>query len=134
MLAKLKPSVAVVVAVAALVTVLGVSTAGAGTRVKTTNDKFCAVLSGDQGEGINFEGLAPEEAGFAAKLMRTAAKAGVPAKLKADLAKIAKVYDRIAGGEPAAKVLDAKQQKAILPGLTRFSKYVAANCTTVPTT
>ena len=134
MRAKLKPSVAVVVAVAALVTVLGVSTAGAGTRVKATNDKFCAVLSSDQGDGINFEGLAPEEAGFAAKLLRKAAKAGVPAKLKADLAKIAKVYDRIADGEPAAKVLDAKQQKAILPGLTRFSRYVAANCTTAPPT
>lgn len=67
MLAKLKPSVAVVVAVAALITVLGVSTARAGTRVK-------------------------------------AARAGVPPKLK------------------------------VLPGLTRFSKYVAANCTTAPPT
>jgi hypothetical protein len=134
MRAKLKPSVAVVVAAAALTSMLGMSAAHAGARVEATNDKFCTVLSSDQGEGINFEGLAPDEAGFAAKLLRKAARAGVPAKLKADLAKIAKVYDRIANGEPAAKVLDADQQKAILPRLTRFSKYVAANCTTAPTT
>ena len=134
MRAELKSSVAVVVAFAAIITVLGVPAASAGARVAATNDKFCAVFSSDQGEGINFEGLAPDEAGFAAKLFRKAARTGVPAKLKADLAKIAKVYDRIADGEPAAKVLDAEQQKAILPGLTRFSKYTAANCTTVPTT
>ena len=95
---------------------------------------YTAVLSGDQGTGINFEGLGPAEAKFAAKLMRKAAKAGVPARLKADLAKLAKVYDRIANGEPAAKVLDAAGQKAVLPALTRFSKYVAANCTPVSTT
>ena len=134
MLAKSKASVAVVVAVAALITVVGVPTASAGTRVKATNDKFCAVLSGDQGQGINFEGLAPKEAAFGAKLLRKAARTGVPAKLKVDLAKLAKVYDRIAEGEPAAKVLDAEQQKAILPGLTRFSKYFAANCATAPPT
>jgi hypothetical protein len=134
MRATLKPPLAVVVAVAAIITVLGVSAANAGARVRATNDKFCAVLSSDQGEGIDFEGLAPDEAGFAAKLMRKAARTGVPAKLKADLARIAKVYDRIADGEPAAKVLDAEQQRAILPALTRFSKYAAANCTTVPTT
>ena len=134
MRAKLKPSGAVVVAVAAIITMLGVSAARAGARVAATNDKFCAVLSSDQGEGINFEGLAPDEARSAAKLVRKAARTGVPAKLKADLTTIAKVYDRIADGEPAAKVLDAEQQKAILPGLTRFSKYVAANCTAAPKT
>jgi hypothetical protein len=130
---KWKPPVVVLVAVAALVTMLGVSPAGAGARVAATNDKFCAVLSTDQGQSLNFEGLAPNEARFAANLLRKAARAGVPAKLKADLATIAKLYDRIAHGEPALKVLDAAQQKAILPGLTRFSKYVAANCTTPPT-
>lgn len=125
---------AVLVVVGALVVMIGVSAVHAGARVAATNDTFCALLSNDQGQGINFEGLAPDEAGFAAKRLRRAARAGVPATLKADLAKIAKVYDRIADGESPAKVLDAEQQKAILPGLTRFSKYTAANCTTAPTT
>jgi hypothetical protein len=129
-----KPSVTLVVVAAAIITMLGASAASARARAPATNDAFCAVLSSDQGEGIDFEGLAPDEAGFAAKLMRKAARTGVPAKLKADLAKIARLYDRIADGEPAAEVLDVHQQKAILPALTRFSKYAAANCTTVPTT
>lgn len=125
---------AVLVVVGALVVMIGVPALHAGARAAATNVKFCALLSNDQGQGINFEGLAPDEAGFAAKRLRRAARAGVPATLKADLAKIAKVYDRIADGESPAEVLDAEQQQAILPGLTRFSKYAAANCTTAPTT
>ena len=106
----------------------------AGARVAQTNDRFCAVFSA-QFPSIDFEGLGPDEANFAAKLLRKAAKTGVPGKLKKDLKKIAKVYDRIADGEPAGEVLDAEQQKAILPALTRFSKYYAANCfATVPST
>jgi hypothetical protein len=54
--------------------------------------------------------------------------------LKADLARIARVYDRIADGEPAAEVLDAAQQRTLLPALTRFGKYLAANCIATPTT
>ena len=98
------------------------------------NDKFCAVFSA-QFPSIDFEGLGPDEAALGAKLLRQAAKTGVPAKLKKDLKKIAKVYTRIADGEPATEVLDAEQQKSILPALTRFSKYFAANCfAAVPST
>jgi hypothetical protein len=68
---KWKPPVVVLVAVAALVTALGVSTADAGARVEATNAKFCAVLSSDQGQGINFEGLAPNEARFGANLLQS---------------------------------------------------------------
>lgn len=115
-------------------TMLTVLAAPAGARIASTNAKFCAVLSSDQGQGINFEGLGPDEATYSAKLMRKAAKTGVPAKLKVDLRTLAKIYDRIADGEPAARVLTAKRQKAILPALTRFSKYVGANCSTAPPT
>jgi hypothetical protein len=132
--AKPKRTAAVIVAVAALATTLGVSASPSSARTAATNDKFCSVLSRNQGAGIDFDGLAAPEARFAAKVVRKAAKTGVPAKLKADLARIAKVYDRIADGESAAKVLDAAQQKALLPGLTRFGKYVAANCVATPTT
>jgi hypothetical protein len=119
-------TLAAITAVAALTAVLGLSAAPAGAGVVAKNDKFCAVAS-DQGLGIDFSGLGPDEARFAAKLMRKAAKTGVPAKLKKDLNKVAKVYDEIAGGEPADKVV-ADQQTFIVRALTRFGKYVAANC------
>jgi hypothetical protein len=134
LLATAKRGGAVIVAFAAMTAMLALSAPPAAARVAAANDKFCAVLYGDQGAGINFEGLSPAEAGFAAKLMRKLAKTGVPTSLKADLVKVAKIYDRIAKGEAAAKVLDAKQQKAILPALKRFSTYVATNCAAVPTT
>jgi len=128
-----KRTVAMLSAVAALTAVIGISASPVEAHVAAANTKFCAVLSSDQGTGIDFEGLGPAEATFAAKLMRKAAKTGVPANLKADLGKLAKVYDRIADGEPAVKVLSPSKQKAILPALTRFSQYVTANCS-APTT
>ena len=121
-----------VIAIATCIAAFGVSAAPAGARVAEKNTKFCAALGSDQGAGIDFEGLGPEEAAFAAKLERKLAKTGVPTKLKKDLGKLARVYDRIAKGESAAEVLDAAGQKAILPALTRFSKYVAANCVETP--
>jgi hypothetical protein len=120
------------IAIATFIATFGVVAAPAGASVPQTNTKFCAVLGSDQGAGINFDGLGPEEAAFAAKLERKLAKTGVPAKLKKDLKKLAAVYDRIANGETAAEVLDAKGQAAILPALTRFSKYFAANCVGTP--
>ena len=131
--AKSRRTIAVLVAFAAFATV-GIPAAPAGARVAATNDRFCSVLSSNQGAGIDFDGLEAPEAHLAAKVMRKAAKTGVPATLKADLAKIAAVYDRIAKGEPAAEVLDAAHQKALLPRLTRFGKYVAANCIATPGT
>jgi hypothetical protein len=125
---------ALFVALAALITTAGIALAPAGAAVQATNDRFCTVLSNDQGAGIDFEGLQAPAARLAAKVMRKAAKTGVPANLKADLAKIASVYDRIADGEPAAEVLDATHQKDLLPRLTRFGKYVAANCIATPST
>jgi hypothetical protein len=130
---KPRRTLAVITAAAALTAAVGLSAAPAGARVVARNAKFCAVVS-DQGVGIDFEGLGPDEARFAAKLMRKAAKAGVPSKLKKDLNKLAKVYDVIAGGESAAQVV-AAQQTFIVKALTRFSKYVAANCiATAPST
>jgi hypothetical protein len=130
-----KRTVATLSVVVALTTMLGLTATPAVARVAAANAKFCAVLSSEEGAGIDFEGLGPAEATFAAKLMRKAAKTGVPGSLKADLGKLAKIYDRIADGESAAKVLSPSQQKAILPALTRFSKYTAANCAVpVPTT
>ena len=126
MSSKAKRALVAITAVAALAATLTLSAATAGARVVATNDKFCAVVS-DQGLGIDFSGLGPTEARFAAKLMRKAAKTGVPAKLKQDLKKLAKVYDRIAGGESANKVV-ADQQTFVVKALTRFGKYVAANC------
>ncbi len=116
-----------VMCVAALGATVGLSAAPAGARVASSNDEFCAIVS-DQGVGIDFEGLGPDEAQYAATLMRKAAKTGVPAKLKKDLKKLAKVYDRIAGGESADAVA-ASKQAFILKALTRFSKYTGANCT-----
>jgi hypothetical protein len=127
MSAKSRGPTAVLVAVAAFATV-GVAAAPAGARVAAANEQFCSVLSSDQGAGIDFDGLEAPEARLAARVMRKAAKTGVPATLKADLAKIAVVYDRIADGDPAAEVLDAAHQKTLLPRLTRFGKYFAANC------
>jgi len=132
MSASVKRTVVMLSAVA-VIAVMGFSASPVGAHVAAANTKFCSVLSSDQGTGIDFESLGPAEATFAAKLMRKAAKTGVPANLKADLGKLAKVYDRIADGEPAAKVLTPSKQKAILPALTRFSKYVGANCK-APTT
>ncbi len=131
--AKSRRTIAVLVALAAFAAV-GISAGPAGARVAATNDQFCSVLSSNQGAGIDFDGLEAPEARLAAKVMRKAAKSGVPATLKADLAKLAAVYDRIAKGEPAAEVLDAAHQKALLPRLTRFGKYVAANCIATPGT
>jgi hypothetical protein len=131
---KARHTAAVLVALAALTTTAGISVAPAGATVPATNDRFCTVLSNDQGAGIDFEGLEAPEARLAAKVMRKAAKTGVPANLKADLVKIAAVYERIAGGKPAAEVLDAAHQKDLLPRLTRFGKYVAANCIATPST
>ena len=131
--AKSRRTAAVLVALAAFAAV-GISAQPAGARVAATNDQFCSVLSSNQGAGIDFDGLEAPEARLAAKVMRKAAKSGVPATLKADLAKIAAIYDRIADGEPAAEVLDAAHQKALLPRLTRFGKYVAANCIATPAT
>ena len=131
--AKSRRTTAVLVALAAFATV-GISAAPAGARVAATNEQFCNVLSSDQGAGIDFDGLGAPEARLAAKVMRKAGKTGVPAALKADLAKIAAIYDRIADGEPAAEVLDAAHQKALLPRLTRFGKYFAANCIATPGT
>ena len=131
--AKSRRTAAVLVALAAFAAV-GISAAPAGARVAAANEQFCSVLSSDQGAGIDFDGLGAPEARLAAKVMRKAAKSGVPATLKADLAKIAAIYDRIADGEPAAEVLDAAHQKALLPRLTRFGKYVAANCIATPAT
>ena len=131
---KLSSFVIIAVTIAALGVTLAFSAAPASAHTVAQNDKFCAVFR-DQFPAIDFEGLGSDEAKFGADLLNKAAKTGVPAKLKKDLKQIAKVYDRIARGEPASKVLDAKQQKAILPALRRFSSYFAKNCFgTAPTT
>jgi hypothetical protein len=128
---KLRRTLAAVITVAALSATFAWSVVPAGATVAAANDKFCALFS-DQGAGIDFEGLGPDEAAFAAKLFRKAAKTGVPKKLKKDLKKLVKVYDEIADGKPAIEVLDAKRQAAVLPALTRFGQYVAANCIATP--
>jgi len=127
-------STAIVVAgvAAALLTVLAVP---AGARVAEKNEKFCEILyGGDQGAGLDFDGLSPAEAELAAKLFRSLANTGVPAKLKKDLKKLAKVDQRIADGEPANVVL-ADEQESIGKALARLTKYVGANCSpAVPST
>jgi hypothetical protein len=124
----------IAITTAALTATLALSAAPAGARVVAPKDKFCAVFR-EQFPAIDFEGLGSDEAKFAANLFSKAEKTGVRANLKKDLKQIAKVYDRIARGEPAIKVLDAKQQKAILPALRHFSTYFAKNCFgTAPTT
>ena len=99
----------------------------AGKRVAVAGDGLCAVLLGDQGVGIDFEGLGPAEARHAAGLLTKSAKTGVPAKLKKDLKKLAKVYRRIAAGNAASEVV-ADAQSFLNSALTRLSKYVQANC------
>jgi hypothetical protein len=122
------------IALAVLAAGSAVLVSPAGAEVSAKNTKFCQVLTSDQGQGIDFDGLGTAEAKFAAKLQRKLAKTGVPAKLKSDLLKLAKVYDRIAKGEDAATVI-ADVQGSVGKELTRFSKYVAANCVpAVPTT
>ena len=101
--------------------------AAAAARVEVKNAKFCQILSSDQGADIDFDGLGAAEAKYAAKLTRKLAKTGVPAKLKSDLEKLAKVYDRIAEGESPAAVL-ADEQKAITKSFVGFTTYVSANC------
>jgi hypothetical protein len=114
-------------AIAALAAGSAVLATPAGAEVAAKNTKFCTVLTSEQGNGIDFDGLGPDEAKFAAKLERKLAKTGVPAKLKSDLLKLAKVYDRIAKGEDAGKVI-ADVGDSLTSGLVRFSKYVKANC------
>lgn len=126
-----KRALVAVTLVAAFAATFGWSTTAAHARVVAANTKFCAVFSG-QTTGIDFEGLGPAEAKLGAQLFRKAARTGVPSRLKQDLKKVAKVYDRIAHGEAATDVLDAAGQAAVLPSIVRFSKYFAANC--VPTT
>jgi hypothetical protein len=121
-----------------LVTSLALASAAAliqpaAAHAAPANGKFCALFSG-QYPSIDFEGLGPAEARLGAELFGKAAKSGVPAKLKKDLKKMAKVYDRIADGESAAEVLDAAQQRRILPSVTRFSKYFATQCAPTPST
>jgi len=126
-------SIVVVVALAsALVVMLAVP---AGARVAQKNTEFCEILSSDQGAGIDFEGLEPPEAEYAATLVRKLAKTGVPAKLKKDLKRLAKdVYDRIAAGESENEVTP-EQLSFVQSALTRFSKYVGKNCVpAVPST
>jgi hypothetical protein len=119
-------------AIAALAAGSAVLALPAGAEVTAKNTKFCEVLYGDQGTGINFEGLQPAEARYAASLMRKLAKTKVPGKLKSDLLRVAKVYSKIAKG---ATSLSASEQASVGKALTRFSKYVAANCTpSVPAT
>ncbi len=116
-----------VVAVAALAATSTMLAIPAGARVPAKNAEFCQILSSDQGAGIDFDGLGPDEAKFAANLTRKLAKTDVPAKLKRDLVKLAKLYDKIASGAPANTVI-AAEQKFVTRVLTAFSKYVSANC------
>jgi len=108
--------------------------APAGARVSQKNDEFCQIFYGDQGAGIDFEGLGPAEAELAAKLFRKAADSGVPPKLKKALKRLAKIDQRIADGEPANVVL-AEEQEFIGKALARLTKYLGANCSpTAPAT
>lgn len=129
MLSKSKRVLGVTTAVATLAAGLGMLAGPASARVAEKNDKFCAVFNDAYAEDapdIDFEGLGPAEAEFAATLNRNLAKTGVPAKLKKDLKKLAKIYDRIADGATESEIAD--EQDFILKALTRFSKYVTANC------
>ena len=133
MFSKRKRVLGVITAVAAFSAGLGMLAGPASARVEQKNARFCEILSSDQGAGIDFEGLGAAEAEYAAKLNRRLAETGVPAKLKKDLKKLAKVYQRIADGEDASTVI-ADEQAFLGKALTRFSKYVQANCTpAVPT-
>ena len=119
-------SAAVAAGLAATFTIALAVPAGATLPVK--NDKFCKIIYGDErAAGIDFEGLSPEEAAYAAKLFRRLANTGVPAKLEKDLKGLAKIDQRIADGASARKVL-AAEQDFITPALIRFSRYAGANC------
>ena len=124
---RVKQVLGVVVAIGLLAAASAVFALPAGARVPAPNAKFCQILSSDQGAGIDFDGLGAAEAKYAAKLTRRLAKTGVPAKLKSDLGKLAKVYDRIGEGESSAAVL-AGEQKAITKSLVGLTTYVTANC------
>jgi len=99
----------------------------AGARVEQKNDRFCKVFSSDPTAGVDFEDLSRAEAEDEATLVRKLAKTGVPAKLKKDLRKVAKVLDRIADGDPATEVV-ADEEQLLASALPRFFKYVKANC------
>lgn len=130
----LKRVIGATAAISALAVGSTVLAVPAGARADARNPKFCQILSSDQGAGIDFDGLGAAEAKYAAKLVRKLAKTGVPAKLKSDLGKLAKVYDKIAKGKSANTVL-AEQQNLIAKALTRMSKYTAENCAArVPST
>ena len=107
----------------------------AGATLPAKDDKFCEIVYGGKGAaGIDFEGFSRKEAAYAARLFRKLAATGVPAKLEKDLRKLAKIDQRVADGEPAGTVLVA-EQKVVNSALTRFSKYVSANCSPpVPST
>ena len=123
-----------VVAAAVVATTLTLFAAPAGARVGTQNTQFCQALASDQGAGTDFEGLGPVEATYAAGLTRKLAKTGVPAKLKRDLEKLAKLYDKIAAGAAANAVVAGKQKFATMV-LVELTSYVKENCTTsVPST
>jgi hypothetical protein len=83
--------VVVAVAVAALAATSTMSAVPASARVAAKNTAFCQILSSEQGSRIDFDGLGPDEAKFAARLNRKLAKTAVPAKLKRDLVKLAKL-------------------------------------------
>ena len=125
-----KRAFAAIISTAALGATIGITAAPAGARVTAANTEFCVIVS-DPGINIDFDGLGPEEAEYAAGLMRDAAKTDVPSKLKKDLLKLAKVYDRIADGEPSVDVI-ASKQTFVNKALTRFSKYTAQQCITTP--
>jgi quercetin dioxygenase-like cupin family protein len=127
MAARVKQVFGVVVAIGVLAAASAVFAPPAGARVPAKNANFCQILSSDQGADIDFDGLGAAEAKYAANLTRQLAKSGVPAKLKSDLGKLAKVYDRIADGESPEAVL-AAEQKAITKSLMSFTTYVSANC------
>jgi hypothetical protein len=121
-------------AIAVLAAGSAVVASPAGAEVSAKNTKFCKALTSNQGAGINFNGLGPAEAKFADKLLHKLANTGVPAKLKSDLLKVAKVYNRIAKGEDAATVI-RETTASLGKALTRFTKYVASNCSpSVPST
>jgi quercetin dioxygenase-like cupin family protein len=125
--ARVKQVFGAVVAIGLLAAASAVFALPAGARVPAKNAKFCQILSSDQGADIDFDGLGTAEAKYAAKLIRKLAKTGVPATLKSDLGKLAKVYDRVAGGASPEAVL-AGEQKAIAKSLMSFTAYVSANC------
>jgi len=117
-----------ITAIAAFLATLGLAAAPVGARVVATNDEFCAVLSNGI-PGLDSRGLDPDEAKLGAELSRKAAKTGVPAKLKRDLKKLAKIYDRIAVERSQAELdrttahadrgaSEQERESAALDGLT----------------